>query len=84
MFGTVTVENFHGLIQNNSLSKITDNNTPLGIDQQIVKFQISVDNLHDIALAVIFHKQKAVLHIATHSRLQQLTYHLHLLYLVRV
>lgn len=54
---TVIEVNFHRLVQDNSLSKVTDNNTSLGIDQQIFQFQISVYNLHSIALAQIFHKQ---------------------------
>ena len=39
--------NFHGLIQDHSPAKITDNDTTFLIDQQVVQFQVSVDNLRE-------------------------------------
>ena len=43
----MTEGNFHGLIQDHSSAKITDNDTTFLIDQQVVQFQVSVDHLRE-------------------------------------
>ena len=39
--------NFHGLIQNHSPAKVTDNNMTSLINQKVVQLQVSVDNLRE-------------------------------------